>query len=119
MDNERIFTVILGRARSRKLCSMSMLQTMSFAIAEGKVSMNAISTHIGISTAAITGVCDKLIALGMIKRTGGICDRRISWIEPTQLARDTMTYILNGKDAAPTAEAEYNERRSEHNIEES
>ena len=70
---------------ARKAGLTSINQVAAFqVIAAGPENMITIATRLGISTAAVTGIADKLEKLGLIERIRGRQDRRSVWLKLTE-----------------------------------
>lgn len=59
----------------------------------------AIARHIGVSTASVTGLVDRLAKAGLVRRDHGTADRRLILVTLTAAGRAALTEITA---AAPT-----------------
>lgn len=69
-------------ARKAGLTTLNHIETVR-TLAAGAETMTTIAAGLGISTAAVTGIADKLEKLGLIERIRGSQDRRSVWLKLT------------------------------------
>lgn len=85
---------VLSRAQSRSL-STSSLQALCHLHSEpGGLTMGQLAKRIGTSTAAVTGMIDRLDAASLTYRNHSQFDRRCIWIHLTPSGRDAVESIL-------------------------
>ena len=79
------------------------LQAMELLIINGPLSPTGLAHRLSISTAAVTSVVDRLVALGHVRRTEHPTDRRGILVVPTPasiaLAKAILTPMITGIDA--------------------
>ncbi len=69
-------------ARKAGLTTLNHIETVRALAAEPET-MTALAARLSISTAAVTGIADKLEKLGLIERIRGAQDRRSVWLKLT------------------------------------
>lgn len=67
---------------------------------KGKCKMKELSGHLGISPAAATGLIDRLIRQGLVRRSDDREDRRIVWIVLSPSGREMICRIRKQRAAA-------------------
>ena len=79
------------------------LQAMELLIANGPLSPTELARRLSISTAAVTSVVDRLVALRHVRRTEHPTDRRGILVVPSpssvERAMQTLTPMITGIDA--------------------
>jgi len=79
------------------------LQAMELLIMNGPLSPTGLANRLSISTAAVTSVVDRLVALGHARRTAHPTDRRGILVVPSPasvgLAKAILTPMITGIDA--------------------
>ena len=86
---------LLAYARDQRL-GLTCLHALAFVHLHHEIPINKVAQHIGITSAAMTGVADKLIALGYLTRHSGRADRRNIWLAVTPAGQDLITTALYG-----------------------
>lgn len=84
---------ILGRARQHKL-NLTALQTLCEIDRRGPETLSGLALQLNISTAAMTGVVDRLERLGLAARKESTKDRRIFWLTITPAGQSALETIL-------------------------
>jgi len=85
---------LLTYAREKNI-GLTSLHTL-LTIAEEPAPLSFISQQVGITTACMTGIADRLTALGMVHRTTGHGDRRRVKLQLTAKGQDLITSALLG-----------------------
>lgn len=85
-------------ARKAGLTTLNHIETVRALAAEPET-MTALAGRLGISTAAVTGIADKLEKKGLIERIRGKQDRRSVWLKLTAAGQ-----VLAAKLATPEPE---------------
>jgi DNA-binding MarR family transcriptional regulator len=60
--------------------SIDQLKSLIFIHSEGKTNFRELANALNITPAVVTGIVDRLTALGMIKRLDSHGDRRVHWL---------------------------------------
>lgn len=84
---------ILARAAAEKL-GLSSLRALLYLHDQGPATLSAISAHCSISTAACTGLADRLVKLGLVRREHSTTDRRSIRLGLTFEGRNAVARIL-------------------------
>lgn len=95
---------LLAYARDKRL-GLTCLHALAFVHLHGEIPINKVARHIGITSAAMTGTADKLIAHGYLTRHSGRSDRRNIWLAVTPAGQALITAALHGPAIAEFAEA--------------
>lgn len=75
--------------------SLSSLRALCAVHASsGSLKMSALASALGISSAAITGMIDRLEKLGLIARREDPRDRRVWWLDMTAAGENAMESVL-------------------------
>lgn len=86
-------TAILTAARKMGLGS-SLLQALAYLSTHEEVSLGELGRHLGVSTAAITGIADKLEKRGYAHRRVGT-DRRAFVLTLTRDGHKAISHLAN------------------------
>ena len=70
------------------------LALMCCVIRRFAVRMSDIATMLSVSSAAATGIVDKLEKLGLVQRVGSLVDRRKKFIELTETGKETVQFLI-------------------------
>jgi DNA-binding MarR family transcriptional regulator len=87
-------------ARKAGLTSINQVAAFQMLVT-GPETMIAIATRLGISTAAVTDIADKLEKLGLIERVRGRQDRRSVWLKLTEKGKTLAASLATPKTVAP------------------
>lgn len=79
--------------------SPSMLHTLLASFSNPLMTSTDIAIQIGVSTAAITGRVDRLMALGFVERVYSFTDRRSRHIVPTEKAFQLFQPLIEEGEA--------------------
>ncbi len=88
------FTAALGRASKLGILSVVTLRALVFIADHGSPKMSDVSDHVGLSSAAITGMMDRLAEQGFIERYRQDGDRRMVYLRLADKGADALTEIL-------------------------
>lgn len=86
-------SAILARATAEKL-GISSFQALLFLHDHGPAALSRIADHCGRSHAACTGLADRLVKLGFVRRDHTSADRRMIRLELTFEGRNAVARIL-------------------------
>lgn len=82
---------VLTNARKEKLGLSTLHVLLSL---DPSSPMTALAASIGVTTACITGLVDRLTALGFVTRYHGSADRRLVLVEITEAGRKAVERVL-------------------------
>ncbi|GIQ68544.1 MarR family transcriptional regulator [Xylanibacillus composti] len=60
---------------------------------EGQQKISQLASHLDITTGAVTGLCDKLIASGYVSRQRAQSDRRVVYIDITDAGKEALQRV--------------------------
>lgn len=95
-------TTNTSAARAAGLTSLNQAEIVRL-LAEGPETMTALAAKLGVSTAGVTGIADKLEKLELLERHRGRQDRRSVWLKLTPHGRQIAAGMLSTSAAAITA----------------
>lgn len=84
---------VLAASRDYTL-GTSTLAVLAYLHEHGRGSLATLARTTRISTAAITGLADRLVTLGYAERRPSIADRRVIWLDITPSGTATLEDIL-------------------------
>jgi DNA-binding MarR family transcriptional regulator len=83
-----------GYEQWRKLdVPLAQLKSLFLIHMRGSVNVRTLAAEMGVTPSNVTGIVDRLVAQGLVKRSEGLDDRRIVLLEVTDKGRETITEI--------------------------
>lgn len=86
-------------ARQAGLTTLNHIETVR-ALVTGPETMTAVAAKLGISTAGLTHLADKLEKLGILERKRGTTDRRSIWLKLTAKGESLAAKLADPEPAA-------------------
>ncbi len=89
-----------AEARLRDQLSVSQLEVLWFVAMSGRVSMEAVASHLGVKPPSATALIDALVQKGFIARARDPKDRRVVQVSLTPSAKRQLATIKKRKEQA-------------------
>jgi DNA-binding MarR family transcriptional regulator len=84
----------IGRLARRKMpddtLTFGQFAVLQLLFQHGPLAMGTIAEHLGISLAGATGIIDRLVHAGVVKRARSQEDRRVVWVDLSPAGRERM-----------------------------
>lgn len=77
--------------------SVTQMLTLEILDKDGAQKASSLAHALSITTGGVTGLTNKLVKEKLIKRSNDVSDRRIVYLEITDLGRDTLQQLLKQK----------------------
>ena len=83
-----------GWERWQKLdVPLAQLKSLFLIHMRGSVNVRTLASDMGVTPGNVTGIVDRLVAQGLVRRSESTDDRRVVLLEMTDKGRDTITEI--------------------------
>jgi DNA-binding MarR family transcriptional regulator len=74
--------------------TMSQLKVLFVLVSLGRATMSQIARDVGMTLSTATGVADRLVAQGLVRRVNDPDDRRLVWLHPTAAATALVDRLI-------------------------
>jgi DNA-binding MarR family transcriptional regulator len=72
---------------------LAQLKSLFLIHMRGSVNVRTLAAEMGVTPSNVTGIVDRLVAQGLVKRSESLDDRRIVLLEITDKGKETITEI--------------------------
>ena len=70
--------------------TMPQLKVLFVVVSLGRATMSQLARAVGMTLSTATGVADRLVAHGLVRRVNDDADRRLVWLQPTDASADLV-----------------------------
>lgn len=91
--SERFFDMLLSLERWSRERGLSVTDLAILGAAADGITMGALAENLAVSTAAVTGLADKLQGLGLLFRKVSVADRRKVFVLLTDAGRELLALV--------------------------
>ncbi len=78
--------------------TMPQLKALFVLVSLGRATMSQLARAVGVTLSTATGVADRLVAQGLVRRVDDLADRRLVWLEPTDAATQLVDRFMQVGD---------------------